>query len=218
MLNPVVVMILVASRVLQALARDNLLPLRWMAHGSGPGDEPRRALVATWLLMQACLFVPTLNLLSTYSSMFLLQAWAFVNIACLVLSVTGTHNWRPSFKLFSWHTALAGSLMCAAAMFLTDYMAALISMGIVLILFGYVHWFRKPQTSWGDVMQAIMYHQVCNAHRFVVLLTDDRSESIFCAWILRRTTLSIGVHRFCCARIIQAETTDCCKCATVSRR
>eukprot|EP00698_Gefionella_okellyi_P013287 TRINITY_DN3627_c0_g1_i1.p1 TRINITY_DN3627_c0_g1~~TRINITY_DN3627_c0_g1_i1.p1 ORF type:complete len:901 (+),score=214.45 TRINITY_DN3627_c0_g1_i1:61-2763(+) len=166
--------VLGASRVLQALARDNLLPIGWLGKGSGPGDEPRRALFVSWLLLQACLFVPNLNILSTYSSMFLLQAWAFVNLACFVLSVTGTHNWRPTFKYFNSGTALLGSILCGGVMFLTNWESALISTGVAMLVFLYIHFVRKPQTSWGDVMQALMYHQV----RKYLLRLDARKDHI----------------------------------------
>ena len=42
-----------ASRILQALARDDLLPfLSFFAKGFIKGDEPRRALVLTYVLSQ----------------------------------------------------------------------------------------------------------------------------------------------------------------------
>lgn len=44
------------SRILQALARDDLLPfLGFFKKGSGKTDEPRRAVVVTYLLIQVCL-------------------------------------------------------------------------------------------------------------------------------------------------------------------
>ena len=46
------------SRVLQALAKDDLFPcLRFFAKGTEHGDEPRRAVFFTWLFAQCCLFL-----------------------------------------------------------------------------------------------------------------------------------------------------------------
>ena len=42
-----------SARVIQALAKDNLLPcLRVFAHGSASDGEPRRAIVLSWCIAQ----------------------------------------------------------------------------------------------------------------------------------------------------------------------
>jgi amino acid transporter len=160
-----------ASRVIQAVARDNLLPIGWLAVGSGKTDEPRRALAVTGFLTMLCLLIPNFNLISTYASMFLVMAYTFVNLSCLILSVAGTVNFRPDFKYYSWYTALAGTLLCAGVMFLTSYQTALISVAIVLLLLAYIVFVRKPQTNWGDVSQALLYQQV---RRFLLHLDTRR--------------------------------------------
>ena len=46
-----------SARIMQALARDRIYPcLQTFAQGSLRGDEPRRALILTYLLAQAGLF------------------------------------------------------------------------------------------------------------------------------------------------------------------
>lgn len=44
------------SRILQALAKDDLIPfLKFFKKGSGKTDEPRRAIIFTYILMQVSL-------------------------------------------------------------------------------------------------------------------------------------------------------------------
>ncbi len=43
-----------APRILQAFARDNVFKqLKWFARGSGVSNEPRRAVILTFLIAQA---------------------------------------------------------------------------------------------------------------------------------------------------------------------
>ena len=52
--------------------------------------------------------------------MLFLLSYAITNLACFVLKITGTPNFRPKFKQFSWHTAFAGFAMCVVVMFIID--------------------------------------------------------------------------------------------------
>jgi potassium/chloride transporter 9 len=42
-----------AARILQAIARDNIVPIGYFSVGTLQGDEPRRAVILTWLFVNA---------------------------------------------------------------------------------------------------------------------------------------------------------------------
>lgn len=209
-----------SARVLQALARDNLFPfLRIFAWGSKKGDEPRIAVLLAWLIAQSCLFVGNLNMVASLISGFFLLVYCFTNAACFVLRISGmlpsaraqlwlclacvltrailppgAPNFRPRFKYFTWHTALAGSILCLLILFISGPVYASVSIvvsaccartttlfgigaffahkhsrswqslvQILLLVWFYVH-YTAPITDWGDVTQALIYHQV-RSHR-----------------------------------------------------
>ena len=62
-------------------------------------------------------------------------------------------------RYFTWHTALLGSLINLVILFLVSWVFALISLAamvaIVLLL-----QFTGKSKDWGDVSQALVYHQV----------------------------------------------------------
>jgi hypothetical protein len=86
---------------------------------------------------------------------------------CFVLSVVGTPNFRPSFKWFSWHSALLGALLSLGSMFLSNPTYAVLSTLFMSGLLALVTYYA-PDTgqggAWGDVRQAIIFHQVCRGH------------------------------------------------------
>lgn len=71
----------------------------------------------------------------------------------------GAPNFRPRFTYFTWHTALTGAVLCGVILFLSGPVYASVSVCVLIGVFGYVHW-RAPVKEWGDVTQALIYHQV----------------------------------------------------------
>lgn len=57
--------VLACAKVLQAIARDNLLPaLAAFAQGTEKSDDPTYATLLTWILIQGVLFVDSVNVLA----------------------------------------------------------------------------------------------------------------------------------------------------------
>eukprot|EP00854_Cymbomonas_tetramitiformis_P000584 gene584-985_t len=95
------------SRILQALARDNVITvLAPFAIGSKRGDEPLVALVLGWIVVQGFLFVGSLDALAPTTTLCFLLSYTTVNFACFVLTISGAPNFRPAFRYFSWHTGI----------------------------------------------------------------------------------------------------------------
>lgn len=118
------------------------------------------------------LFIPSLNQVANYTTMFFLLSYIVVNLACFLLSVTGAPNFRPSWRLYGWGTAVIGSIICAGAMFYMNPVGAAVSVALFMALFIYVM-FRGPAVNWGDISQALIYHQV---RKFLLRLDPRRSH------------------------------------------
>ncbi|GBG23984.1 Solute carrier family 12 member 9 [Hondaea fermentalgiana] len=150
------------SRVLQALGRDGLPPywgLSFFAKGSLQGDEPRRAVIFTWLVAQVCCFIGDLDVISPIIASFFLLSYATVNLTCFMLDVSGTPNFRPHFRYYSRVQSLSGFALCLGMLFFLDVWYAVIACGALLALYTYIT-YTAPLKSWGDVSQSILYHQV----------------------------------------------------------
>ncbi|PZC70414.1 hypothetical protein B5X24_HaOG216427 [Helicoverpa armigera] len=105
-----------ASRVLEALAKDNIYGflLRPMVSRSG---NPVLAVITSWLLVQVGIMADSLNAIAQVNSVLFMTSYFAINLACLGLDLASAPNFRPTFKQFSWHTSLLGLLGCAGMMF-----------------------------------------------------------------------------------------------------
>jgi potassium/chloride transporter 9 len=150
-----------SARVMQALAKDNLIPvLKPLAWGSKVGNEPRKALVLSWCVAQSLIMIGDIAVLAEIVSMFYLLVYSFINLCCLTLTVSGAPNFRPRFQYYSWHTALLGFACSLTAMFLANALYASVAWVLVIAITLYIS-SRSPSVEWGDnIGQALIYHQV----------------------------------------------------------
>eukprot|EP01065_Artemidia_motanka_P049085 TRINITY_DN8054_c3_g1_i1.p1 TRINITY_DN8054_c3_g1~~TRINITY_DN8054_c3_g1_i1.p1 ORF type:complete len:1002 (+),score=269.86 TRINITY_DN8054_c3_g1_i1:74-3079(+) len=148
-----------AARVLQAIARDQVFPiLSVFQKGSGPSDEPRRALFMTFLVAEAGVLVGGLDAVAPILTNCFLVTYALVNLACFLLTIAGVPNWRPTFKLYTWHSALLGAILNVGAMFYLNPIYAAATLGVLFMLFLYVS-LTGEEKDWGDISQALIFHQ-----------------------------------------------------------
>ncbi|KAF9938259.1 hypothetical protein BGZ67_000345 [Mortierella alpina] len=163
-----------AAKILQAIARDNLLPLLSLfGQGTPKTDEPTLAVLLTYILCQFCLFLTDMNMIATFVSMITLLTFLILNLACFLLKIGSAPNFRPSFRFFHWWTAFGGMFLCALVMGFVDLGKSLLSGLMTAVLFIWIHYWSPPK-RWGDVTQSLIYHQV----RKYLLRLDSRKEHV----------------------------------------
>ncbi|MGB0523852.1 MAG: hypothetical protein ACPGJS_12875, partial [Flammeovirgaceae bacterium] len=89
--------ILGGPRILQAMSWDKITP-KLFGVGVGPSNEPRNALILTFLIAECGVLIGDLNTIAPVVSMFYLTAYGFINLTSALESWTGS-DFRPSFKI-----------------------------------------------------------------------------------------------------------------------
>ncbi|CAE8597982.1 unnamed protein product [Polarella glacialis] len=147
-----------AARVLQALARDEVFPgLACFKYGTPGGDEPRPAILVSYLLAQVSLFLGNLDDLAPLLTNFFLLTYAFTDLACFLLEISRVPNFRPTFRFYSWQTSLANSLLTVSVMFyLSPAYAGSTLIVTFFMLVCLTHRFRD-RPEWIDVSQALFF-------------------------------------------------------------
>jgi amino acid transporter len=152
-----------APRILQAFARDRIFKsLRFLGHGSGTGDEPRRAIVLTAVVSQAAILLGDLNAIAPIITMFFMVTYGTLNLACFYESYSRNPSFRPRFRYSHWTLALAGTVGCLAAMLLIDALWA----AAALIAMGMLYWAIRRigiEARWGDVRSGMAFERARQA-------------------------------------------------------
>jgi amino acid transporter len=147
--------ILGAPRVLQALARDGVLPnsLRWLGRGSGPEDSPRAGTVVTLGIALAAVALGNLNVIAPVLTMFFLTTYGVLNIAAGLERLLGSPSFRPRFRV-PWYLSALGAVGCVSVMFLVNSVATVIAIVVVLGIYIWLER-RELRSAWGDVRRGI---------------------------------------------------------------
>ncbi len=171
---------LAAPRVMQAIARDRLLtPLNFLARGTVHGDEPRPALILTFGITLAVLWVATgteastaFNQVASIVTMFFLCAYLIINVAAFVEAFGSNPSFRPRFKWFHWGTALAGAIGSLLAMLLIHVGHAVIAVLLIAVLYAHISR-RSYVTTYGDARRGFIYS---NISKYLLRLRNTRSH------------------------------------------
>jgi amino acid transporter len=148
-----------APRILQALARDRIFKrLNAFARGSGPSQEPRRAVVATFVIAELGILVGDLDLIAPIITMFFMVTYGYLNLATFQESYTRNPSYRPTFRWTHWTIALLGAVSCAAVMLLIAPLWALAAVGLMAVLHQYIKR-RQVRATWGDVRSGAAFER-----------------------------------------------------------
>lgn len=125
--------ILGAPRVLQALAKDHVVP-GLLGRGHGGANEPRVAMIVCFLIAQAGIIIGDLDLVAPIISMCFLTCYGMICLACGLERWAGSPSFRPQFKVPSW-VSLLGAFACFAVMFKLQMLAMVAAMALMGIIF-----------------------------------------------------------------------------------
>ncbi|KAG8596486.1 hypothetical protein GDO81_001925 [Engystomops pustulosus] len=157
-----------APRLLQAIAKDGIIPfLRVFGHGKSNG-EPTWALLLTAVIAELGILIASLDLVAPILSMFFLMCYLFVNLACGLQTLLRSPNWRPRFQYYHWTLSFLGMALCLALMFISSWYYALISMVIAGMIYKYIE-YHGAEKEWGDGIRGLSL----SAARFALLRLEE---------------------------------------------
>ncbi|XP_074506339.1 solute carrier family 12 member 7-like isoform X2 [Sebastes fasciatus] len=157
-----------APRLLQAIARDGIVPfLQVFGHGKANG-EPTWALLLTVGICEIGILIASLDAVAPILSMFFLMCYLFVNLACAVQTLLRTPNWRPRFKFYHWTLSFLGMSLCLSLMFISSWYYALVAMVIAGCIYKYIE-YRGAEKEWGDGIRGLSL----NAARYALIRLEE---------------------------------------------
>jgi len=141
-----------APRLLTVMSDDGIVP-KILAHKMGSKTEPGVAILVTFFISVAFIWVGGINEIAPIVSMFFLNTYGMTNLVAFIETVVQNPSFRPKFKVPAI-IYLIGGIGCYATMYLISPMAT--GLGIVISASIYI-WLTKKQIqqNWGDVRSGI---------------------------------------------------------------
>ncbi len=143
--------ILSSPRILQAAAADRIAP-KFFAKGHGKSNEPRNALLMTFVIAEAGILVGELDIIARVVSMFFITTYGFLNMSCALENWAST-DFRPEFRIPAW-VSIIGSLACFIVMILLDFPAMV---GATVVLGGLFLYLKRKELTLesGDTWEGV---------------------------------------------------------------
>lgn len=130
--------ILVAPRTLQALARDNVLPIpklnRLMEKGFGKNEEPVYATCVSGAIAIVFAGIGGVDFIAQILSMFFMVMYGALCAVSFLEHFAGNPSYRPTFHS-RWYLSLLGTMMCGLMMIQISALYAFISIFLMAITY-----------------------------------------------------------------------------------
>ncbi|XDV27238.1 hypothetical protein PO909_030802 [Leuciscus waleckii] len=157
-----------APRILQAIARDGIMPFLQVFGHSKANGEPTWALLLTAAICEIGILIASLDDVAPILSMFFLMCYLFVNLACAVQTLLRTPNWRPRFKFYHWSLSFLGMSLSLSLMFVSSWFYALFVILIAGCIYKYIE-YRGAEKEWGDGIRGLSL----NAARYALIKLEE---------------------------------------------
>lgn len=143
--------ILGAPRIMQAIAKDKIMP-KILGKGYGETNEPRNALILTFIIAEFGVLMGELDAIAEVVSMFYIAAYGFINLAFALESWANT-DFRPSFKISRW-IGIIGFIASFGVMLQLNPVAMLAAFVIMWLIY-FLLKRRELKSDFGDVWGSV---------------------------------------------------------------
>jgi amino acid transporter len=172
--------ILVAPRTLQAIARDNVIPSKfvnnWLSIGRGNSDEPFNATLVTVVLSIVFIMLGALNAVAEIISMFFMVTYGSLCLISFLQHFAGDPAYRPRFKS-KWFISLFGAIACFGLMFFMNAAYAATSILFILGLYLIINYSNKDKKNMAIIFQGVIFQLTRRLHVFLQKTEKEDSKS-----------------------------------------
>ena len=152
--------ILVAPRTLQALARDNVLPVpklnRLLGQGWGKAQEPVYATCVSSAIAVAFVVLGDIDFIAQILSMFFMVTYGALCAVSFLEYFAGNPSYRPTFHS-RWYLSLLGAVMCGLMMIQMNFVYALVAIFIMVATYFGLRRSRQGERGLTAIFQGTMF-------------------------------------------------------------
>lgn len=139
---------MVAPRTLQAISSDKMFPLafinNWLSKERQSDNEPLNATLLTSAIAIVFVLIGDVNTVARIISMFFMVIYGTLCSISFLEHFAADPSYRPTFKS-RWYLSLIGAVMCFFLMFQMDKGYAILSIGVMILIYFGISLYKKDQ-------------------------------------------------------------------------
>ena len=174
--------IMVAPRTLQALARDNVLPIpklnRLMEKGLGKAQEPFLATCVSGVIAIVFVVLGGVDTIARILTMFFMVTYGALCAVSFLEYFSGNPSYRPTFHT-RWYLSLIGAVMCGLMMIEMNILYTFLALLLMVLTYIGLRRSRHGQRDLTAIFQGTMFQLT---RRLQIFLQKSRTTSTKDGW------------------------------------
>lgn len=140
-----------ASRVLAAMAKDQLFPyVKLFSESSGDTNNPRRALAFSVFVVAMTISIGELNTVASLVTIFFLLGYGLLNYATFYEAHAQSPSFRPTLSGYNKWISLIGVLLCLSAIVAIDASIGALSAFLISLIYLFLKFKANEHIAWSD--------------------------------------------------------------------
>ncbi|KRZ03365.1 Solute carrier family 12 member 5, partial [Trichinella zimbabwensis] len=161
-----------APRLLQSIAKDDVIPFLRIFGRVTRYNEPFNALLITTAVAEGAILIGGIDYIAPVVDFFFLMCYCFVNLVCAMQTLMNAPNWRPRYQLYHWSLSLLGALLCLFIMFATHWYYAIVVLILCATIYKYIE-YKGANKEWGDGLRGFA---LSTAQYSLLQIEDDQNQ------------------------------------------
>ncbi len=152
--------IIVAPRTLQALGKDDIIPInfanKWISYGRKGSNEPINASLVTCVIAFVIISIGDINFVAQIISMFFMITYGSLCTISFLEHFAGNPSYRPTFRS-RWYISLLGAIMCLFLIFQMNTPYAIVSIVIIFLLYLAISRFKEDEGGLAALFSGVIF-------------------------------------------------------------
>jgi amino acid transporter len=174
--------VLIAPRTMQAIASDNMLPVkslnRFLSRGKGEANEPLNATLITGVIILLFVSLGSVDFVAKIISMFFMITYGTLSLVSFLEHFAGNPSYRPTFRS-KWYLSLIGAIASFIMMFQMSPVYAMLAVIAIITIYLSIKFSHEQEDDLSAMVKGVLFQL---SRKLQVLIQKRQSENINSAW------------------------------------
>lgn len=175
--------LLIAPRTLQALAGDDIFPMRkvnsFLRAGSGEANEPVNATFITAVIVVSIVAMGSVDFVAQIISMFFMITYGSLCLVSFLEHFAGNPSYRPTFRS-KWYLSLLGAVGCFIMMFQMAPLYAFFSLIVIITIYMGLRSSRSQSDDLSNMIRGVLFQLTRRLQ--ILIQRRHKEEAMIANW------------------------------------
>lgn len=152
--------VMVAPRILQAIAQDRNIPIpklnRFLSRGKGENNEPYNATLVSVIIALVFVIIGNINAVASVITMFFLITYGTLCLISFLNHFGSSPSYRPRFRS-KWYFSLGGFALSVWVMFMIDAMYTVLAYITIILIYLLIEHYNKNKKGVVSIFRGTLF-------------------------------------------------------------